>query len=410
VNVLYLGTYSPEALQNDHDYARWFERGGANVVRFDPEAAYLRGGMVGAELALLEALRAHRVDVLVYALGLEFDYRPAFFRGLPEHLLTVLVLGDDEHYFDMSHRYYAQAFDLVLTLNPLVQRYAHYGIEAWPIPMGYDSMIFRPTQQQSKTIDVSFVGAMRGKVGRAEYARALAGADVDFRAFGSGTPGGMVSRDRVIEIFRQSRINLNFTGVALTTPLDARLGINRRTRQMKGRPFMVALCGSFVLSEYAPGMEHFFEIGKELDVFDSQAEMIEKIRYYLAHDDLREAIADAGYRRAIEHYELAKVAGWIVPGLDRRLAGPRRRVAPIYIDRLFWRCFGAWRFKYLVLFALTGRPWLWLRELGLLVRSGCDWHAAPWFAWLGLHVGGRLCPLGSVIASGAQRVRNGFRR
>ena len=411
MNILFLGTYSPEALQNDHDYARWFERGGANVVRFDPQAAYLRGGLRGLEREVIEAVRASRIDVLIYALGVEFDFRPQFFHALPAEVLAVLIVGDDEHYFDVSHRYYAEAFDLVLTQNPISERYALYGIEAWAIPPGFDSQIYHPLAQKTKTIDVSFVGAMRGKAGRAEYARALAQAGIDFRAFGSGTPGGVVSRSRVIEIFRESRINLNFTGVSLSTPLDAKLSINRRARQMKGRPFMVALCGSFVLCEYVPGMEHFFDIGKELDVFRGEAELVEKIRFYLANEERREAIAAEGYRRAVAHYEEAKVGAWIVPKLERQRAAPRKRGAlPLYVDGVFRRAFGAWRFKYLVLFAVTGRPALLAREVALLARSGCDLRAAFWFAAMGLHVAGRLSPLGAALAAGARRVRNTFRR
>ena len=147
---------------------------------------------------------------------------------------------------------------------------------------------------------------MRGKVGRDAYVRSLTASGIDLRVYGAGTSAGVVTQPQVIEIYRRSRINLNFTGGSLVTPFDWDLSINRRVRQVKGRCSMIALCGSFVLSEYAPGIERLFHIGKEIDVFHDEDELIEKVRFYLAHEDLREQMAARSYARAVDEYEEAK--------------------------------------------------------------------------------------------------------
>ena len=56
----------------------------------------------------------------------------------------------------------------------------------------------------------------------------------------------------------------------------------------------VPACGSFLLTEYSGGLKDLFDLGREIAVFSSPAEMKAKIDYYLAHDEEREQIARAG--------------------------------------------------------------------------------------------------------------------
>lgn len=387
--ILVLLTESPEAQLGDVDFARWLEYGDLPVIRFDPEAAYLRGGMAGLEKMVLSIIEEHHVTILVYPLGMEFDFCPTFFRDKLKYVFCVLLLGDDEHYFDISHRYYAQCFDLILSTNPLCERYRLYGKEAWFIPGAFNSNIFCPLSGTEKDIDISFVGAMKGKVGRSNYLKALMNAELDISVFGMGTTQGVVSRDRAIDIYRRSKINLNFTGSSLFTPLDWEQSINRRVRQVKGRCSMIALCGAFVLSEYAPGIEKLFNIGNEIDVFHDEEELIEKARFYLTHESLREEMAVRAYARAASEYDEAKFGRQLALSLKKRAADNAYDIdsIPVFFDRPFWAAFGAWRFKYLVMFLLSCKPGLFIKELMLLLKNRrCNFYSAIWFGGLGLHV------------------------
>jgi spore maturation protein CgeB len=64
------------------------------------------------------------------------------------------------------------------------------------------------------------------------------------------------------------------------------------------RLFEAAGCGGFVLTEDRPEVADFFEPGREVATFDSRADLLEKVKYYLAHPEQRKAIAEAGCRRA----------------------------------------------------------------------------------------------------------------
>ncbi|HWY87355.1 MAG TPA: glycosyltransferase, partial [Gemmataceae bacterium] len=59
------------------------------------------------------------------------------------------------------------------------------------------------------------------------------------------------------------------------------------------------LAGGFYLVEEAPDYAELFVPGKEVETWRTPAELVDKIRYYLSHEDERRAVAKAGHRRAL---------------------------------------------------------------------------------------------------------------
>lgn len=93
------------------------------------------------------------------------------------------------------------------------------------------------------------------------------------------------------KIFHLSKINLNFTSKPIRTGIPWRI-------------WDILAAGGFVLTNYQSELSEYFDIGKDLETFSSQQELLEKISYYLSHEDQRKAIALSGYRRAKEEYSL----------------------------------------------------------------------------------------------------------
>lgn len=60
------------------------------------------------------------------------------------------------------------------------------------------------------------------------------------------------------------------------------------------RLFRMLGSGIMIISHRYPRMEEDFEIGKHLVVYDTTEELIQKVRYYLDHDEERESIGKAG--------------------------------------------------------------------------------------------------------------------
>jgi peptidoglycan/xylan/chitin deacetylase (PgdA/CDA1 family) len=74
------------------------------------------------------------------------------------------------------------------------------------------------------------------------------------------------------------------------------------------RIFETTGCGIFLLTEYFKNLENYFEIGKEIETFKDEKELVEKIRFYLAHPELRTAIAERGQQRCLrDHSALERI-------------------------------------------------------------------------------------------------------
>jgi hypothetical protein len=95
--------------------------------------------------------------------------------------------------------------------------------------------------------------------------------------FGVGWPLGRISQEAMLQIFRDSKISLNFT----------KSGAAAANKQLKARAFEIVLAGGFLLTEYDEELCNYFEVGKEIDVFTTAEECAEKIFYYLNNQDAR---------------------------------------------------------------------------------------------------------------------------
>jgi glycosyltransferase involved in cell wall biosynthesis len=75
------------------------------------------------------------------------------------------------------------------------------------------------------------------------------------------------------------------------------------------RTFETTGCGTMLLTNYTPGLEKLFDIGKEIVVYSNLAELDEKVKYYLENEEERKTIANAGYERSKRdhtYYERSK--------------------------------------------------------------------------------------------------------
>lgn len=70
------------------------------------------------------------------------------------------------------------------------------------------------------------------------------------------------------------------------------------------RCFEVLATGSFLLTDWVPSIDDIFEDGKHLVLYRTMDEAVDKAKYYLAHDEEREKIAQAGYEHVIKNHTI----------------------------------------------------------------------------------------------------------
>lgn len=78
------------------------------------------------------------------------------------------------------------------------------------------------------------------------------------------------------------------------------------TDDLNMRTFEIMGSGSFCLTSWIPTIEEVFEDGKHLVLYRSMDEMVDKAKYYLAHDEERENIARAGYEEVMKNHTIDK--------------------------------------------------------------------------------------------------------
>jgi spore maturation protein CgeB len=95
-----------------------------------------------------------------------------------------------------------------------------------------------------------------------------------------------VGIQHMMGIFRRSGINVNILTVE-----------NRDTSNM--RNFEIPAAKGFQLCERSAVVQELFEEDREIVLFESTEELVDKVRYYLRCNSAREAIALAGYERIV---------------------------------------------------------------------------------------------------------------
>lgn len=94
-------------------------------------------------------------------------------------------------------------------------------------------------------------------------------------------------------IFRYSKINLNMSLRTIKSGIPLRI-------------FDILGAGGFLITNYQSDIAEYFNIGEDLICYESEADLVEKVGYYLEHEEERKRIAANGYRKVkqFHNYEM----------------------------------------------------------------------------------------------------------
>jgi spore maturation protein CgeB len=109
---------------------------------------------------------------------------------------------------------------------------------------------------------------------------------------------------------RATRINLAVMGIQT----GAKDETSTRTHE-------IPACGGFMLHERTNEVVSLFGEGKEMACFGSIQELAEKVDYYLAHPEERDAIARAGCSRCVPAYSYDTRMAKLIKWHEERVAG-----------------------------------------------------------------------------------------
>ena len=349
MRILYVGSkydYGKieQGLSFEHyNFYEFFRRSNHDVTYFDSVGAFERLGREAADRSLLKVVQTERPN-LMFSVLFVYELNPSIVRHISEHTDTTTLnwFCDDDWRFEDYSRHWAPCFNwVVTTARSALEKYERMGYRnAIKSQWGCNDLLCRKLDLPFR-FDVSFVGRPHGD--RRRVIGELQKVGIEIEVFGTGWGSGRIAQDEMIRVFNQSRINLNLSNAsvasdAASAPAVAPTGLvfrQRRTQvpfgasirrhgraladrvagaasgssksaaylqQIKARNFEVPGCGGFLLTGEAEDLQSYYDIGHEIACFDGTRDLVDKIKYYLSHEDERMAMAQAGYERTLRDH------------------------------------------------------------------------------------------------------------
>jgi spore maturation protein CgeB len=284
---------------------------GYEVELFDYSAEIQKLGKEEMNQKLLARVQELLPTVTLFSLYTD-QFKPAVVEQLREYTKTLCFFHDDTWRVEYSH-YWAKHFDFFTTPDVYGEmKYREIGLHnTIHFPFGCNEQIFYKMDVPKK-YDVSFVGGWHPY--REWLIKRLEKNGFNVEVVGHRWPNGEIDQNGMVRLFNESRINLNLSNSAswdarylISNPraLLNRIRSKKNIEQLKARIFEVNGCGSFQLSYYVEGLENCYDINREIAVYTDPDDLINKVRFYLSHADLRETIAASGLERTLKDHIFA---------------------------------------------------------------------------------------------------------
>jgi len=287
-------------------YKTGFEKNGHNVIPFDPADIEKPEDMV------IEIIKGKGPDLVLHAK----DELPAECFQRLRGLCKVIMWYPDPVIPEWLPAY-VRACDVFLTMSEgLVPEFYKYNEHVFWLSQAFEPDFFKINEitEDEKIIfstDVAFVGNLgsktqylmrRGSLERVisdgfqlkwwgpRLPRKFSTLPLIFGKLGKSYGGKFVWGQEYAKVAQLSKIFLAFDSMPYIR------------KSMSARMYTAVGCGAFYICQYVDGIEEVLEPDSEIVTFRSEEEMIDKIRYYLRHDDVRMKIADAGQRKVLEEH------------------------------------------------------------------------------------------------------------
>jgi hypothetical protein len=299
-------------------------------------------------------------DYLLWC-SLTHEIFPSTFRKTREMEAKIIGLSfDDAWRSDTYVKYWLSYVDILLFNNPsFIEHYRN--IKTNSIFSAFPSaspVEFYKINEAQKKYDVSFVGSFTEY--RKSFIDYLRQNSIDVKVFGDGWDGShFIPHDEMIKVLNQSKINLNI----YEKP-------NRETL-VNDRIFEIAMTGNCLITERPKAIANFFIEDENIITFSSKEELLQKVIYYLRHEDERKRIEQNMCEHALRNHSAETKLKEIFSEIEQ---------LEYSVGGLESACSAKSLKSYLILWLNFCIDWLWL-ETGKLKQLSA-WLRRPLYALL----------------------------
>jgi spore maturation protein CgeB len=272
---------------------------------------------------LNKKLCEHAVDFLPDLIWVEkvLIIQPTIYQKLRRYLPNTKIVFYSEDDIFMRHnrsvllRKSLPIFDLVFTTKPRnLRELPQLGAKkVFCIYQAYDRNIHRPisvttAEQEKWGGEVSFVGTFERD--RAEQMLYVAEQGILVHVWGANWQAWKKEHPN-LRIMRRAIYNEEFIKVLCSSKINLNFLRKANRDRHTSRSLEIPACGAFMLTERTEEHQELFVEDKEAAFFETPSELLEKIRYYLGHEEERSQVAQSGRIRCLSggysHHERLKV-------------------------------------------------------------------------------------------------------
>lgn len=279
----------------------------AAALHFRPEMLFVyRGTHVTRET--LRAIKKSSPDCVLVGYNNDDPFSPAYPHYLWRNFLRAIPVYD----LMLAYRH-ANLAEYVQAGARRVEL-----LRSWFVPERNHPVELSPAEKHLFEADVVFVGHYEDDQ-RLECLEEIARQGIRLRLFGPGYDWDPVIRKSPalsglvpVRLVWGEDYNRALCGAKIALCFLSKLNRDTYTR----RCFEIPATGTLMLSEYSDDLSSLYKAGVEADFFRSREEMMEKIRYYLIHEEARQRVARSGQLR-VRHDQhdvasrMAQVVKWV---------------------------------------------------------------------------------------------------
>lgn len=260
---------------------------------------------VGANSAIRALVRVKKFDLLWVEKGNTIWPKTLRFvkKTLPETKLISLSEDDmyAKHNQSLFYRWGLGLYDCVFTTKKYnLSELEQIGAKRTELFLdAYDETLHRPTvlSKREKSLygcDVGFIGTFEED--RARSMLFLAENGIKVSIWGNGW-GVWKEKHKNLIIKKNAIYGPEYVKAICATKINLCFLRKINRDEVTSRSVEIPACGGFMLAERTERHKEFFTEQSEAEFFGSDRELLEKVRYYLKHDEERSRIALGGKKR-----------------------------------------------------------------------------------------------------------------
>jgi hypothetical protein len=246
---------------------------------------------------LFAQIEAQRPEV-VYFQDLNLLH-PSFARRVRP--LTKLIVGQIA--CPLPSVEYVRGFDLILTSFPhYVNRLLEIGVRSEYFRIGFEDSLLSRLHRFSAGYPLVFVGGISDVHSQATSVLERVASEFTLDFWGYGTEN-LRTASPLLGKYHGEAWGLDMYGIFY----NSRIVLNRHSAASENyannmRLYEATGAGAFLLTDRRDNLRELFEVGREIEDYGSEEELVDKIRYYLEHEHERASIARAGQQRTLREH------------------------------------------------------------------------------------------------------------